>query len=215
MARAKPGRRSDNVTSKTGSARETADTADDLALLERFRWFRMALAERIAAESTSADEAALALLRQEPTHQFAEFLYLLECQGICTSEQIEKLAQLHNAYLVDLSKDVAKMDRLGLHKDRLLDAIFTADTLPRLIDNWRAEPGSIDQSNLARFLAAIMSTETCRKVILACAEAGFLERRRTPYGTYLVRSTGALEKVFGATLREARIRAARRGRLSP
>ncbi len=65
-------------TTKKGDARELAGTADDLALLERFRWFRMALAERIAAESRSADEPVLALLRQEPTHQFAEFLYLIE-----------------------------------------------------------------------------------------------------------------------------------------
>ncbi len=202
-------------TTKKGGAREPAETADDLALLERFRWFRMALAERIAAESRSTDEAVLALLRQEPTHQFAEFFYLLDCQGIRTPEQVEKLAGLHNSYLVDLAKDDAKMDRLGLHKDRLLDAIFTADTLPRLIDNWRDQPGSIDQSNLARFLAAIMSTETCRKVILACSEAGFLERRRTPYGTFVVRSTRVLEKVFGATLREARTRGSKRGSKSP
>lgn len=187
-------------------AASMADTVADLALLERFRWFRMALAERICAESKTANETTLALLRQEPTVQFAEFLYLLSCQNLTEVSQVERLAELHNTYIVELSKDDAKMGRLGLHKDRLLDAIFTSDTLPRLVETWRDKPGAIDQSNLARLLAALMSAETCRKVAVASAEAGFLERWRTPYGTYLVRSTGTLERIFAATLREARLR---------
>lgn len=201
----KPPRPGDDKTAAAPGA-SMADTVADLALLERFRWFRMALAERICAESKTANETALALLRQEPTMQFAEFLYLLSCQHLTEVSQIERLAELHNAYIVELSKDDAKMARLGLHKDRLLDAIFTSDTLPRLVETWREKPGAVDQSNLARLLAALMSAETCRKVAVACADAGFLERWRTPYGTYLVRSTGVLERIFGATLREARLR---------
>src|SRR6266852_3395645 len=78
----------------------------------------------------------------------------------------------------EATKDETKMDRLGLAGDRLLDAMFTADTLPRLLQNWREQPGAIDQSNLARFLATVMSTETCRKVAVACGTAGFLNRER-------------------------------------
>jgi hypothetical protein len=98
------------------------------------------------------------------------------------------------------------MRRMGLKEERLLAAIFTADTLPRLVENWRERPGAFDQSNLARLLAAAMSAETCRKVVVACAEAGLLVRERTSYGTILIVSTGAMEETLGRCLREARRR---------
>lgn len=113
---------------------------------------------------------------------------------------------MHNQYIVDVTKDSVKLARLGLTRDRLLDAIFTADTLPRLLHHWAERPGTLDQSNLARFLVTLMSTETCRKVVVACAAAGFLERERSPYGAMLVRSVGTLERLFAGGLRELRCR---------
>lgn len=98
------------------------------------------------------------------------------------------------------------MERLGLTRERLLDAIFTGDTLPRLLQHWRDKPGAIDQSNLARFLATILSSETCRKIVVALARAGFLKREKTAFGTVLVSSSGRLEKLFGDGLRRARER---------
>lgn len=197
---------------KTAAAPETpgkpagTGLADDLAFLEQVRWFRMTLSDRICAQSATSDEKVLHLLRQEPAGQIAEFYYLLACQNIKDAAQIDRLAELHNAYVVDVTKNEKKMNRLGLTRDRLLDAMFTADTRPRLIQNWSEEPGSIDQSNLARFLAVVMSAETCRKILVACADAGFLVRTKTPYGTFLVRSQGTLERIMGETLREARLR---------
>ena len=114
------------------------------------------------------------------------------------------LAELHNQYLVELTKDRVKLARLGLNRERLLDAIFTADTMPRLLLHWAGKPGTLDQSNLARFLAVLMSTETCRKVVVACAQAGFLLRDRSPYGTMFVRSAGTLERLFAQCLRDLR-----------
>jgi hypothetical protein len=78
--------------------------------------------------------------------------------------------------------------------------------MPRLLQNWREKPGTIDQSNLARLLVSVMSTETCRKLVVACAEAGCLRREKTPYGTIVVSSTGVLERIFGDCLREMRLR---------
>jgi hypothetical protein len=88
----------------------------------------------------------------------------------------------------------------------MLDAMFTADTLPRLLQHWGDKPGTLDQSNLARFLAGLMSSETCRKVVVACGQAGFLERERSPYGTMFVRSVGMMERLFAQSLRELRRR---------
>jgi hypothetical protein len=178
----------------------------DLALLENVRWARKAFLDRICAESASQDEDVLATLRQEATYEVAEFLYQLRARDIESAEQMGMLAEMHNQYIVDLTKDADKAARLGLNRARLLDAIFTADTLPRLLHHWAERPGTLDQSNLARFLAALMSTETCRKVVVACGEAGFFVRERSPYGTILVRSTGALERLFGQCLRDLRCR---------
>jgi hypothetical protein len=180
----------------------------DLDMVEIFRWYRMVFSERLVNASNSHDEELLATLRLEATYQLAEFYYVLKARGIRTEDQIKMLADLHNGYIADLTRDPAKMARLGLNKDRLLNAMFTADTLPRLLQNWRERPGAFDQSNLARLLAVVMSAETCRKVVVACADVGLLLRERTSYGTMIILSTGALEGILGGCLREARQRIA-------
>jgi hypothetical protein len=182
------------------------ETEKDLIFLECLRSMRKEFTDRICQESGCRDDQVLGNLRLEATYDLGEFLYLLAARRFESIEQIEALTQLHNAHIVALTKDAAKMKRLGLARDRLLDAMFTADTLPRLLQTWRDNPGAIDQSNLARLLATVMSTETCRKVVLACATAGFLERERTPYGTIVIRSNGTIERIFGACVRGTRNR---------
>jgi hypothetical protein len=184
----------------------TRDLENDLALLEILRWGRKEFADRFCRESRSQKAETLDLLRLEPSYQFAEFFYLLKARAIETEDDVQKLAELHNQYIVNLTKDEEKMRRLGLKLERLLDAIFTADTLPRLLQNWRERPGAVDQSNLARLLVTVMSTETCRKLAVAFADAGFLDRRRTAFGTILVSSTGIMEQIFGNCVREMRLR---------
>jgi hypothetical protein len=176
----------------------------DLALLENLQLARKSFLNAICDASASQEPNVLLTLRLESTYQLAEFLYLLRAQGIYRANRIETLVDLHNQYIVDVTKDPAKLSRLGLSRDRLLDAMFTADTLPRLLHHWSERPGTLDQSNLARFLVTLMSTETCRKIVVACAAAGFLERERSPYGAMLVRSVGTLERLFAGALRELR-----------
>jgi len=185
---------------------DQAQVDADLALLESLTAARKEFLDRLGSESESKDEQVLASLRMESTFLLAEFMYLLRARGVETEEQIKLLADLQNDYIVDLMKDVAKMARLGLTRDRLLDAMFTADTMPRLIQHWRERPGAIDQSNLARFLVTLMSTETCRKVLVACESAGFIERVKSSFGTTLVLSKGVLERLFGEYLRNLRRR---------
>lgn len=178
----------------------------DLSLLEQMLWCRSEACARLVSASASRDQDTLDMLRIEAMYEFAEYFYLLRARGIAAAGQVAALADAHNAHMVALSRDTAKMRRLGLRQERLLDAMFTADTLPRLLETWRQAPGTLDQSNLARLLVTIMSTETCRKLVVAAAAAGFLERRRSPHGPVLIRSTGVMEQVFGATLRDARSR---------
>jgi len=178
----------------------------ELTLLENLRWSRKEFQDRICITSQPGKDSVLEVLRLEATYQFAEFLFLLRARKIEAESDIHRLAELHNQYIVDLMKDPEKMERMSLSRERALEAMFTADTMPRLLQNWREKKGAIDQSNLARLLMSVMSTETCRKVVVACAEAGFVERTRTPYGTMLVQSTGQLEEIFGQVLRDLRTR---------
>ena len=178
----------------------------DLLFLECVQWMRKEFTERLCNASVSRDAGVLATLRLEATYQIAEFLYLLSAQGLKTAGQLATLIELHNEYIVNLTKDPAKMERLGLTKDRMLNAMFTADTLPRILQNWTERSGVFDQSNLARLLATTMSTETCRKIVVACHDAGFLDREKTAYGMILVSSRGTLERIFSDCLNEARRR---------
>jgi hypothetical protein len=187
---------------------DRAQVMADLNVIETFRWYRMIFAERLTAASRSQDSDILEMLRLEATYQLAEFYYGLKAHGIESERDVEKLADAHNDYIAGLTNDPAKMRRLGLSKDRLLEAMFTADTRPRLVEIWRQQPGAVDQSNLARLLTVVMSAETCRRVVVACAEAGFLERRDTIYGTKVIVSNGVLEATLGLCLRESRRRVA-------
>ncbi|MET0866904.1 MAG: hypothetical protein ABWY35_02305 [Pseudorhodoplanes sp.] len=176
----------------------------DLGLIESLQWFRKEFFDRLCRASTTSEPDVVFVLRMEAAYQLAEFFYLLRAHAIATEEQMRMFAQMHNQYIVDLTKDEVKMERLGLKADRLLDSMFTSDTLPRLLHHWAEKPGTFDQSNLARFLAVLMSTETCRKVVVACERAGFLTRVRSPHGAVLVQSNGGLEALFGQCLRDLR-----------
>jgi hypothetical protein len=183
-----------------------AELDADLDLLEHLKAARKAFLDRVCAQSRSQDEDVLATLRLESTYLLAEFLFLLQARDIRTPERIQLLAELHNDFLVGLSKDPARMARYGLTQERVLESIFTGDTLPRLVQHARERPGAIDQSNLARFLVTLMSPESCRKIVVACERAGFLQRVRAPGGATLIVSAGALEEMFGTCLRELRRR---------
>lgn len=180
----------------------------DLALHEHLLWSRAELPNRLIEMSLDPDEGLAETFRLDAMYQFCEFFYLLKARGIESVESIARLAEIHNLHLDALTRDAEKMRRLGLRKERLLDAIFTADTLPRLLDSWREHPGRLDQSNLARLLVTVMSSETCRKLVVASAEAGFLHRSRSPWGTVLVTSSGLIEEAFGRLMRDLRLRIA-------
>lgn len=178
----------------------------DLSFLETLRWMKKAFFDQVAEESGSTDPNALGLLRQDSTYQLAEFFFALQSYGLTTPEHFRRLACLHNDHLFELLNDSERLRRLGLSPERLRLALFSGENMAKLMENFRRLPPSIDQSDLARFLITVMSSETCRKLVIACESAGFLERERSPYGAVLVQSTGRLERIFGECLRESRRR---------
>jgi hypothetical protein len=159
-----------------------------------------------AAEASATDDPAVLLtLRQESLFQLGEFLFALRSHGIDDADKIDRLASLHNDYLLAIRNDKARMRRFGLSVGRLEAALFTGDNKRKLLANFSAKPSAIDQSDLARFLVTVMSNETCRKLLLASEKAGFVTRVRSPFGAVLVHSNGRLEDIYGSVLRQARL----------
>src|SRR5262249_41206598 len=87
------------------------ELARDLELLESVRWFDKVLIDRLCEASATKEEEVLSTLRIEATRQLSEFYYVLNARGIRNEAQIAALAELHNDYIVALSKDAAKMKR--------------------------------------------------------------------------------------------------------
>jgi hypothetical protein len=181
-----------------------SESEKDLAALEHMRRARMNFGIHICEASSTQDDTILEDLRLESMFEFAEFYFAMRVLGFTEPEDITILAKMHNQRIVDLEKNPAEMRQRRLSKERILKGMFTADTLPRLESCWREAPGSLDQSNLARFLTPQMSPETTRKLVVASTAAGFLNRRETVFGTMVVISTGVMEDVFGQCMREMR-----------
>ena len=176
----------------------------DFAALEHMRRARMNFGDRICAASADRTEDLLETLRQESMFEFAEFYFAIKAMDLCGADDIALLAEMHNDRIEGLLRNAAVMRQRKLTEKRLLDAIFSSDTRPRLEHYWRETPGALDQSNLARFLLPQMSAETSRQLAVAAETAGFLIRRDTLYGTKVVVSTGVMENVFGQCMREMR-----------
>jgi hypothetical protein len=178
----------------------------DFSALDCVHRARFNFALRICEASISDDEDnVLSYLRLDKMFEFAEFFFTLKAMGLRDNGDIAVLADLHNVRIDKLLRDPGALARRGLRKDRLLDAIFTSDVRPRLDMIWNEQPGAIDQSNLARLLVTQMSSETTRSLAVASEKAGLLSRRRHPTGATVVLSTGVMEDVLEACLRDMRL----------
>jgi hypothetical protein len=184
---------------------ERREYEKDFAALDMMSKARLNFERRICAVSLSQDEEVLETLRLEKMFEFAQFFFTIAVMGLTGPDDAGLLADLHNDQLDKLLKDKAALRRRGLREDRVLKAIFTSDTKPRLEQIWRESPGSLDQSNLARFLVTQMSSETTRKIAEACGEAGFVRRSQHVFGATVVSSTGVMERALGESLREMRL----------
>ena len=181
-----------------------SETMRDIRTCEALHEAKAAFQEALVEGSLNQDRVFVAQLRQESTYQIAEFFYLLRAFRLDSEDKIRRYAELHNRHLETLLKDRGKMRRLGLSPTRVRKGMFSRDSIPKLVENYRTADGAVDQSDLARLLIEVMSPETCRKTAVMLTEAGYLERRRSPYQSVLVRSTGEMERVFAQSLRHVR-----------
>ncbi len=184
---------------------QSKEREQDFLALEHLHRVRANFRSRICEASRDRAEDVQDILRTDGMFDFAEFFFTIDAMGLKAPEDISILADLHNRRIEAIVGDPDILRRRRLNRERLLAAIFTSDTRPRLEEIWRELPGSLDQSNLARFLLPQMSSETSRKLILTSQSAGFLSRRKTPYGSIVVNSTGVMEAVFGRCIRQMRL----------
>ena len=183
---------------------DDGETMRDIGTCEALHEARASFQDALVEESAVQDRHFAAQLRQEPVYQMAEFFFLLRAFRLDGEDKIRRYAELHNRHLEGLLADRTKMRRLGLSPTRVQKGMFSPESIPKLVENYRAGGGAIDQSDLSRLLVEVMSPETCRKTAVTLTDAGYLERRRSPYQSVLVRSTGALERIFAQSLRHVR-----------
>ena len=183
---------------------DDAETMRDIRTCEALHEAKAAFQDALVEGSAVQDRHFVAQLRQEPPYQIAEFFFLLRAFRLDSEEKVRRYAELHNRHLHLLQTDRAKMRRLGLSPTRVRKGMFSPESIPKLVENYRTGDGAIDQSDLSRLLIEVMSPETCRKTAVMLTEARYLERRRSPYQSVLVRSTGALERIFAQSLRHVR-----------
>lgn len=176
----------------------------DIVALEAYRQSRVMFGQDTCDASLDQTAVTLATLRSEATYQFAEWLFLLAGFAINDGEEFRNLIDRHNIYVDQLLRDPLKMTRMGLTKERLLNAIFDGEVRPRILKIWNDSPGTLDQSSIGRFLVTVMSDETARKTIVACGKAGFLERQPSVFKLVVVKSGGQLESIYGKNIREFR-----------
>ena len=183
---------------------DDGETMRDIRTCEALHEARASFQDALVKGSAIQDRHFSAQLRQEPVYQMAEFFFLLRAFRLDGDDKIRRYAELHNRHLEALQADRIKMRRLGLSPTRVQKGMFSRDSIPKLVENYRSGDGAIDQSDLSRLLIEVMSPETCRKTAVTLTEAGYLERRRSPYQSVLVRSSGALERIFARSLRHVR-----------
>ena len=183
---------------------DDGETMRDIRTCEALHEARASFQDALVEGSAVQDRHFAAQLRQEPVYQMAEFFFLLRAFRLDGEDKIRRYAELHNRHLEGLQADRTKMRRLGLSPTRVQKGMFSRDSIPKLVENYRSGDGAIDQSDLSRLLIEVVSPETCRKTAVTLTEAGYLERRRSPYQSVLVRSTGTLERIFARSLRHVR-----------
>ena len=169
---------------------DDGETMHDIRTCEALHEARASFQDALVEGSAIQDRHFAAQLRQEPVYQMAEFFFLLRAFRLDGEDKIRCYAELHNRHLEELQADRTKMRRLGLSPTRVQKGKFSPDSIPKLVENYRS--------------GDVMSPETCRKTAVTLTEAGYLERRRSPYQSVLVRSTGALERIFARSLRHVR-----------
>ncbi|MEM6490137.1 MAG: hypothetical protein AAF677_18030 [Pseudomonadota bacterium] len=181
------------------------ETSPELTCLTALRAARSHFFERVVDSARANAPAArrdgedlareyVALLRNDGTAQIAEFFYLIREVGLNDGERFALYVENHNRSIAEYAADPAKRAKLGLSPQRLEAATFSEQQINFIRE--MSPPGRLllDQSALGRLLVETMAPESCRKLVVALADAGLL--RRSKVGAVVVWSDGTLEGLY-------------------
>jgi hypothetical protein len=148
----------------------------------------------LAATGKIAQDAPVALLRSDNAFQVAEFYYLVDEFRLNTPERIASFIDKHNQDMDALLNTPDKMQLQGVQRARLIEAMFSSEQKAKVVENTVGGRLRLDQSDIGRFLAPLISPETCRKTLVAVANGGLFERINV--GQVIIVSTGAIEGYY-------------------
>jgi hypothetical protein len=136
----------------------------------------------------------LGLIRSEGAAQIAEFLFVVEELGLRDGTRFRTYIENHNRAMEGYLGEPGRMRALGLTPQRVKAARFSEEQINFVATV--SPPGELmlDQSAMGRLLVETMSTETCRKIVVALAEGGLITRRTV--GQVLIGSNGVLERLY-------------------
>lgn len=136
----------------------------------------------------------LELVQSDAAEQISELFFVLQELGLNEGAMIRAYLEQHTAAMNDLLADPDKMRARGLTAQRIKAARFSPAQIEFI--ELVSLPGQLrlDQSALGRLLSELMSPETCRKVVIALSECGFLDRHNV--GQALISSRGVLEQIY-------------------
>lgn len=154
----------------------------------------------LAASGKNYGAVAVAMLRSDNAYQIAEFYYMAEEFQLSDPRKIACYVDRHNQDMHDLIRAPERLALHGVRKERISEAIFSNEEKAKVVENAACGRLRLDQSDVGRFLAPLISPETCRKTLVALSEGGLLERRNI--GAVIVTSTGALEAYYRQHLQQ-------------
>jgi len=155
-------------------------------------------AEHAPAERRTPEGALsrdyLGLIRSDAAAQIAELFFLIEELGLRDGGRFRSFLESHNAAMRAYLEAPERMHALGLTPQRVKAAIFPEERIGFF--EFVSPPGRLylDQSSVGRLLTEVMAPESCRRVVIALAEGGLLERHQL--GSVLISSEGRLEGFY-------------------
>ena len=141
------------------------------------------------------DQKAVKALQHVAVREIAIFFFLLKQNRVTDGRRIREAAIAHNALIDELKDDQSALGAIKKTQAQISSAKFTEHGIAKLMSNYELAGNPIDQSDLSRFLALQMSTETCRSTIELLSRYDFLERSKIETGSTLIRNTTKLIEI--------------------
>lgn len=147
----------------------------------------------------SLSRAYLGLIRNDGAALVAEFFFLIDELGLTDPARFRAFVERHNTAMEAYLDDPGSMRSLGLTPQRVKAARFSPEQIGFIELVSPSDALYLDQSSIGRLLAEAIAPESTRKIVIALAEGGLLQRHTLRH--VLISSNGVLERLYGQYLK--------------